>query len=212
MNKESNTNFMTGKYFILAILVIVAGYNIYSGLGDLVSSRNERQKWTDEERSLLVNKCIQEIGEKGVLFPELTKVYCECSNDKMFAHFTKSEYLKILKKPKEEKIRISKPVFQECLTEYQNSIKSKASEEWSENEYALMLKKCMQNLGEDGADYPALSKTYCECSLTKLIESYSKSEFAEVLEKPKEELEEFSSSLVQDCLIEFKRAIKQKER
>ena len=121
---KNNKNFMKGKHWLIAIIILFAGYKIYKGLSDLVKSRRAQEQWTTEDRDLLINKCISETGANGTKYPELTRDYCECSHDKILAKFTKSEYLELIKKPREEQIRIYLPIFKDCLTEYQNSMKA----------------------------------------------------------------------------------------
>jgi len=115
---EPKKNFMTGKHWIIAIIIIVVGYKSYTGLRDMIESQRAREQWTTEDRDLLINKCFNEAGNTGLKYPELTKTYCECSNDKILKHFTKSEYSELMKKPAEEQIKISLPIIQDCLAEY----------------------------------------------------------------------------------------------
>src|SRR5262245_46593274 len=90
---------MKGKHWLIGVIILFAGYKIYTGLTDLLKSRKELEKWTAEDRDLLINKCIKEAGDNGTKYPELTKDYCECSHDKILARFTKAEYLELIKKP-----------------------------------------------------------------------------------------------------------------
>jgi hypothetical protein len=120
---KSKENFMKGKGWLVVIIALFAGYNIYIGLRELIKSRKEKEQWTAFDRDLLINKCFNESGNNGLKYPELTTVYCECSHDKIMKHFTKSEYLEIIKKPTADQIKISLPIFQDCLTEYQNAMK-----------------------------------------------------------------------------------------
>ena len=115
--EKSKKNFMKGKGWLVVIIALVAGSTIYTGLSDMIKSRREQGKWTTEDRDLLINKCINETGTNGTKYPELTKDYCECSHDKILAKFTKPEYLDLIKRPTEEQIKISLPIFQDCLTE-----------------------------------------------------------------------------------------------
>jgi hypothetical protein len=119
--EERKRNFMKGKGWLVAILAVFFGYHIYTGLNDMIKSREEQ--WTNEDRTLLIDKCIKETGVNGTKYPELTREYCKCSHDKLLDKFTKSEYLELIKKPAEEQIKISLPIFRDCLTHYQNAMK-----------------------------------------------------------------------------------------
>lgn len=114
---------MKGKHWLIVFIILFASYRIYTGLSDMITSRREQEQWTTEDRNILIDKCIRECGANGIKYPELTKAYCKCGNDKVLAKFTKADYLELIKKPADEQIKISLPVFRDCLTEYQNSIK-----------------------------------------------------------------------------------------
>ncbi|HEY8935545.1 MAG TPA: hypothetical protein VIM65_10015 [Cyclobacteriaceae bacterium] len=121
-SEPKKKNFMAGKHWVIVIIILVAGYQIYNGLSDLIESRRAKEQWTNDDYTLLVNKCIQETGDKGVKYYDLTRAYCECSNDKIKAKFSKQQYIEIIKKPTEEQVKILLPVFQDCLTKYQDRI------------------------------------------------------------------------------------------
>jgi hypothetical protein len=114
-------NFMKGKGWLVAIIAIFLGYHFYTRLSDMIKSREEQ--WTSEDRTLLIDKCIKETGVNGTKYPELTREYCKCSHDKLLDKFTKTEYLELIKKPADEQVKISLPIFRDCLTYYQNAMK-----------------------------------------------------------------------------------------
>tara|TARA_R110000868_G_scaffold397371_1_gene670035 strand:+ start:173 stop:808 length:636 start_codon:yes stop_codon:yes gene_type:complete len=202
---KSSKNFMAGKHWIIVIIIIVAGYQIYNGLKDIAQSNNGSKEWTEEDRTSLIDKCIKETGNNGILFPDIARKFCECSHELLLAKFSKSEYLEVFKKPKEEQIEISTSVFKDCLTTYQNELKSKESDEWTDAEYQLMVEKCMQYSGENAVNHPAITRKYCECSRKKLIENFTKPEMAEFLKKSIDEQNRSAIHLVEDCLIEFEK-------
>ncbi len=114
---------MSGKHWFIVIIILVAGYGIYNGLNDLLKSSKKHKQWTSNDRVILINKCIEESGPNGIKYPELTKNYCECSNDKIMGKFIKQDYLELINKPTDVQIKILLPIFKDCLTEYQNAIK-----------------------------------------------------------------------------------------
>ena len=119
---ERKTNFMKGKDWLLVIIALFASYMTYSGLNNMIRSRREQQKWTTDDRELLVYNCFNETGT-GVKYPEVTAVYCRCSSDKLMKRFTKPEYLQLTKLPVERQLKNTVPIVQDCLTEYQNAIR-----------------------------------------------------------------------------------------
>jgi type II secretory pathway pseudopilin PulG len=75
--------------------------------------------WTDEDRTILIDNCIETIGARAVRFPLITEEYCECSTDTLMKHFSKYEYLEIEQKEFKEKMKIFTPVILECHNHYQ---------------------------------------------------------------------------------------------
>lgn len=55
---------MAGTHWVIVIIILVAGYQIYNGLNDLIKSIRAKEQWTNDDYTLLVNKCIQETGDK----------------------------------------------------------------------------------------------------------------------------------------------------
>ncbi|MEQ9168256.1 MAG: hypothetical protein RLO12_18500 [Fulvivirga sp.] len=196
---------MKGKHWIIAIIIVVAGYQVFTGLSDLTDK--ESIEWTEEDRTMLIEKCIKETGNNGILYPEIAREYCECGHDLLLAKFSKSEYLELIKRPTDEQVKLSKPIFQNCLTTYENKLKTQESDEWTDEEYHLMVEKCIQNSGENAVNHPAITRKYCECSRTKLIENISKAEMAALIKKPVEEQNEEATPLVAGCLSEFEKAL-----
>lgn len=196
---------MAGKHWIIVIIILVAGYQLFTGLSDLTSK--ESIDWTEEDRTMLIEKCIDETGNDGILYPKIAREYCECGHDLLLSEMTKSEYLKLIKRPTEEQIKIGKPIFQDCLTTYEDKLKALESDEWTEDEYQLMVQKCVENSGENSVNHPAITREYCECSRAKMIENISKSEMAELFKKSMAEQNEQVNPLVGDCLTEFEKAL-----
>jgi hypothetical protein len=120
---QQKSNFMAGKHWIIVLIILGAGYGSYSGLRDLLQSQKERQKWTNEDKQILINNCIRDSKDMAVKYPELTKDYCKCSTERIQAKLTKYQYIEIIEKPISEQTKVLLPVFQDCLTEYKNKIK-----------------------------------------------------------------------------------------
>lgn len=121
--KTDKKIFMTGKHWIIILIILSSSYGIYTGIRDLRQSQKEKEEWTKADRKVLVENCIRDTKDMAVKYPDLTRVYCDCSNDKILSRFTKAEYIDIIGKSIEEQKPILMPVFQDCLTEYQNKIK-----------------------------------------------------------------------------------------
>ncbi|HYD92494.1 MAG TPA: hypothetical protein VEA37_13535 [Flavobacterium sp.] len=121
--QTEKNNFLAGKHWVIVLVILCSSYGIYTGIRDLRRSQKEEEKWTDADKQLLVKNCIRDSKEMGVKYPDLTRNYCDCSIDKIMSRFTKAEYIGIIDKSIEEQKPILLPVFQDCLTDYQNKIK-----------------------------------------------------------------------------------------
>lgn len=106
-----------------------------------------------------------------------------------------------------EQVKETNHIFQDCLTSYEDKIKAQESEDWTEGEYQLMVEKCIQNSDENAVNHPKITRKYCECSRTKMIEGISKTEMAELIKKPIAEQNELVNPFVLDCLTEFEKAL-----
>ncbi len=106
---------MSGKHWIIILIILVSGYGIYTGLLN-------KNKWTDESERIMTEKCITDSKEMAEKYPELTKKYCVCSTEKIQAKFTQAEYIRIIEKSTQIQTEKLLPVFESCLTEYQIGI------------------------------------------------------------------------------------------
>lgn len=114
-------NFMAGKHWVIVLIILGSSYGIYTGIRDLKQSQKE--KWTEADKKILIENCIRDSKDMEVKYPDLTRDYCDCSNNKILSRFTKAEYVDIIGISIEDQKPILLPVFQDCLTDYQNMIK-----------------------------------------------------------------------------------------
>lgn len=122
MKEKETKNFMSGKHWIIILIILISGYGIFTGVSDLKKSKN--QNWTDESSAILTKNCVRDAKEMAEKYPELTNEYCECSTDKIQAEFTQSEYIEITKSSIENQKQKLLSTFQSCRTNYQNKIKA----------------------------------------------------------------------------------------
>ena len=113
-------NFMTGKHWIIVLIIIISSYAIYTGVQDL---KYGKEIWTKESRAILIEKCMEDSKDMAVKYRELTFDYCVCSTEKIQEEFTQEQYIEISKKPFEVQKERLLPSFQTCLSEYQQKIK-----------------------------------------------------------------------------------------
>jgi hypothetical protein len=116
-------NFMSGKHWIIIVIILISCISIFDGISSFRKSKDKVEQWTPKDREVLIEKCIKDSGKNGLLYPDLTRTYCECSFDKVMTKYSKSEYLIIIKEPNEEQFKKFYPVFQDCFSVYNDSIK-----------------------------------------------------------------------------------------
>lgn len=112
---------------ILAIACFVSGLYtlIFSKPNDY---RLSNDRWEAGDREILMNKCLQETHEMAEKHPEIMNEYCECGVDAEMNHFSKPEYLELIKKTNEERVKVELPVFKHCLDEMQKKLHSKGED------------------------------------------------------------------------------------
>ena len=116
--ENQSKNFMSGKHWLIAILIIVMGYQFVTGIQDLKKSRSENENWSNEDYNILVNRCIEETKEQGKQYPRITKEYCECSTKLVMSKVKKKDYLSISQKSIAEQTDKLLPIFKTCLKDY----------------------------------------------------------------------------------------------
>lgn len=105
------------------------GYLVFTQYKSLMKDRKEKEVWNNEDSKVMVNQCIRDSKEMGVKYPEFTKEYCNCSTKKVQDAMSKQKYNEFLKKSLLEQTDILLPIFQDCLTEYQNKIKEEEAKQ-----------------------------------------------------------------------------------
>ena len=117
MTKNRKKNFMSGKYWLIVLIIVIASYNIYSGV-------KEGREWTQESRDILIKSCLRDAKNMAEKYPGLTKEYCKCSIDNIQTEFTQDEYIRVSKESSEVQKEKLFPSFEKCLVKYQEEIKN----------------------------------------------------------------------------------------
>jgi hypothetical protein len=114
--------------FIKVISVVL----IINGAYDLIARNPERYRigskgkteWQNSHRKELIKKCMNR-APTSVKFPKITKEYCECSSDKIINNLTYQEYVEIMERRKEKRMKALKEVVGGCLSQMRNKIRKK---------------------------------------------------------------------------------------
>jgi hypothetical protein len=121
-NQPTTTkNFMQRNPWIIIPAILIMGSVFVYNIVDL-NAKTEPQKWEKSDYNAMVRKCITNCGDLGVKYQNVTEEYCECATKKIQQTFSKDEYLEILKKEPSEGMKITTPVIQDCMGEYQDTI------------------------------------------------------------------------------------------
>ena len=84
--------------------------------------------------------------------------------------------------------------------------------EWTAEDRAILIKNCMRDAGPTAANYPQITKQYCDCSMDKIMKAMTKDQYEKSLLKPQEEQIKEVLPLFQDCVDELKQRIDSVDR
>ena len=84
--------------------------------------------------------------------------------------------------------------------------------EWTAEDRAILIKNCMREAGPTAANYPQITKEYCDCSMDKIMKAMTKDQYEKNLTKPQEEQIKEVLPLFQDCVDELKQRIDSVDR
>jgi hypothetical protein len=116
-----------------ALMKICSVFLILNGSYDLIKRDTERYKidssnntrqWTAEDKRILIKNCMHGARTTATNYPQITRDYCECSMTKIMNSMSYEEYVKSLKKPQEEQMKIIVPIIQNCINELKKRIDS----------------------------------------------------------------------------------------
>lgn len=203
---------MANKSWLVVIIALVASYQVYQGISYFYEKRKTESQWSQADRLSLMSSCIRDVGENRFLFPKITQDYCDCANDLTMSKFTKPEYMKLIDRPMDEQVLEISPLIENCLAKYEDELKSKRTEEWTDSDYALLVESCMQKSKESALSHPQLTKDYCECSCTKMIGEFDKEEIVQLQYLNRTYQDSTSAKLFKACTEEFKRGVELQEK
>lgn len=127
--EEKTTKSFAQKYpWIIIPVILVMGYVVVTEYKSFKANKDKKEIWNDEDFKQMTNQCVLDSKEMGVNYPELTKEYCECSTKQIQTAMTKAQYTETITKSISEQTTILLPIFQDCLTAYQNKIKAEETQ------------------------------------------------------------------------------------
>ena len=121
---NAQKSFMKRNPWIIIPAILIMGYVLFTQLSDTMDQKEEKESWNNEDTKVMVDQCLRDSKDMAVKYPELTKEYCDCSTKQIQDAMTKAKYIETTNKSIDEQKDILVPVFQNCLTEYQNKIKA----------------------------------------------------------------------------------------
>ena len=107
------------KYLLITIIVLVV---LSVGARALYNWRVNQYAWDEDDRTMLINTCIDGTAHFAVRFPSLTQEYCACTADSIMTHVKKAEYLLISTKSFKEQQDELMPIISSCYNRYQTAI------------------------------------------------------------------------------------------
>ncbi len=99
------------------------GLLIIWGLIDVLARYfSKSDEWTTDDKVLITQTCLDDLGGRAVRFPNESEAYCSCYTQEITTHYTKSkyQYLEQLSQAEQEKEMLS--VILDCVNTYQKAI------------------------------------------------------------------------------------------
>ena len=89
-----------------------------------------------------------------------------------------------------------------------NYIKEKKEKEakeavWTQKDFNDLVKRCVQDTGERGKDFPLITTEYCECSTKSITSNISKKEYLLLVKQPFDVQSEKLAPLFKNCLDDY---------
>ena len=79
---------------------------------------------------------------------------------------------------------------------------------WAAGDLDILVSKCIEDSREMATSYPQQTKDYCECSMQRIQDKFSKAEYLEISRKTVEEQTRLLLPVFQNCLSEYQSRIK----
>jgi hypothetical protein len=105
-------------WLVLTIIIAVCGYNVFNFIKEKKEKEAKEAVWTQKDYIDLVQRCVQDTGDRGKEFPEITTEYCECSTKLITSAITKKEYLFLVQQSFDVQSTKLTPLFKNCLDDY----------------------------------------------------------------------------------------------
>jgi hypothetical protein len=80
----------------------------------------------------------------------------------------------------------------------------KSFRKWTLEDKQNLINRCMIDAQISAVNYPEITKEYCECSMSRIIDSLSYDEYQESLKKSQKDQMDLIMPIIKDCLNEYK--------
>ena len=89
---------------------------------------------------------------------------------------------------------------------------TKESNGWEKNAREILVEKCMKDSGPTALNYPKVNKEYCECSVDKIMNTYTQEQYLSISQKSQDvQIKELMPKF-KGCTDELKRRIDSTDR
>ena len=79
--------------------------------------------------------------------------------------------------------------------------------QWTAEDKRILIQNCMRDARTTATNYPQITLDYCECSMTKIMDSMSYDEYVKSLGKSQEEQMKIIVPIIKDCINELRQEI-----
>lgn len=107
------------RYLLITIIVLIV---LFIVARIFYNYKVNDYEWDDDDRQVLIDRCIDGTAHYGIRFPKLTVEYCSCSTDSIMKNVKKAEYLQISTKTMNQQEKVLMPIIKDCYNRYQTQI------------------------------------------------------------------------------------------
>lgn len=83
------------------------------------------------------------------------------------------------------------------------------NEKWNNEDYQVLVNKCISEATQANGNYPEITKEYCECGTKLVMSKFSKKEYLEFVKKPQDEQLKIAQPIFQSCLDTYLAKLKE---
>lgn len=85
-------------------------------------------------------------------------------------------------------------------------------EKWNNEDYRVLVNKCIEEATQANGNYPEITKEYCECGTKLVMKHFTKKEYLKFVKKPQNEQLEIAQPIFKACLYNYLAKLKEAKK